>query len=327
MRRKPGVSTGSDGHGVRERWFWFALPVVAVLVAGVTYALVPGADAKPEQSSSPIAVSGPQLTETPESTVELTALYTGRWFVGAGWVRELPEPVIPSPGVDCPTAGRQTHDRGAVDRDSSWVTLNVRARHPTTFRLLSVRAEIVERAQVGTGPLLLCVPAPESSLFIEPTLDGSPSFVIDGDASEEWEWRTEPGGEPEELGFGEISQTEFTAFARACDCRWRLEVEAVYEPPPVLLLEWIPTDLYDNEGVRRQAEAELATLADECRTRGPQVHAVLLDGAAVHCAHRVHRRRGGRDAGRRGRLQNRLESDRGGARPHHQPAGGRRARG
>lgn len=250
---------------MRERWFWFALPVVFVLVAGVTYALVPGTEPAPEPASSPTAVPGPPQTETPDTTVEMTAHYTERWALNTGWVRELPEPVTPSSGVDCPTAGRQTHDNGAVDRGSSWVVLNVRARRPTTLRLLSLRAEIVERTQVGTGQLMLCVPAPESYLALEPTGGDPVNFVIDGDSSESWEWRPPSGGEPEELGFGEISQTELTAFARACDCRWRLEVEAVVD------------------GMRHRWRLDDADRGQPFRTSAPPPHSAL-QSAQVWCA-------------------------------------------
>lgn len=59
--------------------------------------------------------------------------------------------------------------------------------------------------------------------------------------------------------------------------RCPLHLVRVFEPPPALLLELIPTDLYGTRA-RRTAEAELLALADECRTRCSEVHAILLDG-------------------------------------------------
>ncbi len=263
MCREPRVRAASDGHAVRERWFWIALPVAAVLVAGVVYQLVPGTNTAPELPSVPTAVSDPQPVETPETVVELTARYEEQSDLNDAWVRELPEPVDLSPGVDCATAGRETHDHGAVDRGSSRMVLTVRARRPTTLLLLSLRAEIIERAPVGTGPLMLCVPGPEPDVLFQPPPAAHNDLVIDGDTSEERE--VEFQGQAVEYEFGEVVQTPVDVFARACDCRWRLEVEAVVD------------------GMRHRWHLHDADRGKPFRTSAPPARSAL-EAAQVWCA-------------------------------------------
>jgi len=201
--------------------------VVCIIAAVCGYLVIP------DNRSS----SRPLLEKTaPEAPIDVTARYQGfrGIFIGEGWWQQLPAPVAslnPPVGASCAQMWEWSRARGGIDRGWSDVEVTIRARKPVHLIILSARSHLLFSRPPTPHQTLLCVPGREPYMSGEYVLESSgiTGFLVDRDVSI-YDFRHTGGdGLSVNLGFGEIEKLPFRAFAHACDCTWRIEVDMLID--------------------------------------------------------------------------------------------------
>jgi hypothetical protein len=209
----------------RTKRYLLVLACIAAAVFG--YLVVPG-----NRSAPPPSPKG----SAPEAPVEVTARYQPPGAsIGEGWWQQLPAPVAslgPPAGADCPRMWEWSRTHGGVDRGWSDVAVTIRAHRPVSLVVLAASSRLVSSRPPVPGQTLLCVPGREPYMGGEYVLEHGMQvgFLVDRDGAS-YDFRESGGGvgSPIALGFGEINQLSFRAFAHACDCTWRIEVEMLID--------------------------------------------------------------------------------------------------
>ncbi len=225
-----------------------ALLATCLAAAVVGYLVTPGRapDGSIGSVSTPQGSATAEHTESQAGPVEMSARSESeswsnaaaqRWN-NAAWWKQLPASAstlgFPH-GADCPYIEKWLRAHSGVDRGWSSVTLSIRARRPTHITVVTMRAHILSARPAIPAPTLLCIPNTEPYLDSEPNeplVKGVRAFMIDGSENTIYTYQaSDENGESgqDDVGFGEILHLPVTAYAHACDCTWKLEVEALVD--------------------------------------------------------------------------------------------------
>ena len=220
----------SQAPWYRRRPTGLIVTSVSCLIAAILgYLVVPNA----RQEAVSRRLSKPP---TQSSTIEVTAVYGNNVPKNEAWWQATPRHLdlrdLPA-AMGCPKMRDWLRSRGGIDRGWSDVTVTIRARRPARLIFKTARSRLVSSRPATAKQTLLCVPDVESGVAGEYQLNSEEGFLLDRDGySSILPNDAYSRSEPIDLGFGEVLDISFKAFARACDCTWRLELDMLVDGQP-----------------------------------------------------------------------------------------------
>lgn len=201
--------------------------VALVVVCLVAVSLGVVADSRPLQLSGVLRDKA-----SADLPVDVTAQYRDDGIIGEAWWQTLPASVTASDmtaGSSCPYMRDRLREQGGVDRGWSEVTVTIRAKKSVDIVIQSARSRLVSSAPPSPERTLLCVPDPEPYMAREDLLNFDLGFLVDHDGYASNLPGVDPQANAIKLGFGEIQELDFKAYAHSCDCIWEIAFELLVD--------------------------------------------------------------------------------------------------